>query len=213
MLAVGIFLLFLLPVSGIIPTNAIYLEHWLYLSFLGVAIAIAQGVKSIEKIKYKSMILGLIALISVAYISKTAFRSYQWADAIRFYKNEIHYNRKSARIYNNLAMVLNSKKEYQSAANYYNQAISIYDVYPQTHHNLAQTYIALNQVSNAIVEEYKALQMDPGFIYSLKGLFDIYTTLKDTKRAVAFEGYIQQVQQGQQPSWNEIKDNLHADKP
>lgn len=213
MLSIGIFLLFLLPVSGIIPTNAIYLEHWLYLPFLGVAIAIAQGVKSVKNVKYKPMVLGLIAVLSVAYISKTAFRNYQWADAIRFYKNEIHYNKKSARIYNNLAMVLNSKKEYQSAANYYMQAISVYDVYPQTHHNLALTYIALNQVSNAIVEEYKALQMNPGFIYSLKELYDIYTTLKDTKRAAAFEGYIQQVQQGQQPSWNEIKENLHADKP
>jgi hypothetical protein len=210
MLGIGIFFAFLLPVSGIIPTNAIYLEHWLYLPFLGVALLIALLFQNADT-KNKTTILILFGVMITVYSIKTIYRNNQWADAVKFYKNEIKFNKKSARIYNNLAMVLNNKKDYFSAINYYGQAISVYDVYPQTHHNLAQTYLQLNQISNAIAEEYKALQMQPNFMYSLKSLYNIYTGLNDEKRAAHFAQFIQQAEQGQMPDWNEIKANLSAD--
>ena len=40
-LAVGWFLLAMLPYMGIIPTNAIYYEHWLYVSIIGWIIPVA----------------------------------------------------------------------------------------------------------------------------------------------------------------------------
>jgi hypothetical protein len=212
MLAIGIFFAFLLPVSGIIPTNAIYLEHWLYLPFLGVAIAFAFLFGQ-QRPKWRTPLTLLFFAMLIAYSAKTIYRNTQWADAVKFYKNEIRYNKRSARIYNNLAMVLKDKGDLYGAATYYNYAISVYDAYPQTHHNLALTYLALNQVSEAIAEEYKALKMQPDFMYSLQSLFDIYTALKDEKRAAAFTGYMKQVQEGQRPDWNSIKENLHADKP
>jgi hypothetical protein len=210
MLSIGIFFAFLLPVSGIIPTNAIYLEHWLYLPFLGFAITIAMLVEKLN-LKNGTAITILFCLFLIVYGSKTIYRNTQWADAIKFYKNEIKYNKRSARIYNNLAMVLNNKGDYFSAINYYGMAISIYNAYPQTHHNLAETYLKLNQLSNAIAEEYKALELQPNFIYSLQSLFDIYTALKDQKRAEAFSGFIKQAEDGQMPDWNAIKSNLAAD--
>lgn len=211
MLSIGIFFAFLLPVSGIIPTNAIYLEHWLYLPFLGICIAIAMLFQNLNA-KLKPFIVLLFAIMVLGYSGKTIYRNTQWADAIKFYKNEIKYNKKSARIYNNLAMELNDRKMYANAVSYYQMAISVYDVYPQTHHNLAQTYLSLNQLSNAMVEEYKALQMQPNFMYSLKGLYEMYSLMKDEKRALAFSKFIEQAEQGQIPDWNEIKSNLPPDK-
>lgn len=212
MLGIGIFFAFLIPVSGIIPSNAIYLEHWLYLPFIGVSIIIAMGVQQANA-NAKKLIVILALLLVLIYSAKTMVRNSQWADAVKFYKNEIKYNKKSARIYNNLAMVLNDKKEYNSAINYYSLAISVYDVYPQTHHNLAQTYLHLNRVSDAIAEEYKALQLQPSFMYSLQSLYDIYSQLKDDKRAAEFSRYRVEVQEGKVPNWNEMRSNLHADKP
>ncbi len=211
MLGIGIFFAFLLPVSGIIPTNAIYLEHWLYLPFLGISILIA-ALFQYAKVKIKPGLFILFGVLILAYSAKTIYRNIQWADAIRFYKNEIKFNKKSARVYNNLAMVLSDKKDYYSAINYYSLAISVYDAYPQTHHNLAQTYLQINQVSSAIAEEYKALEMQPNFMYSLQSLFNIYTKLKDEKRSANFSKFIQEAEQGKIPDWNEIRTSLPADK-
>ncbi len=212
MLGIGSFFAFLLPVSGIIPNDAIYSEHWLYLPFIGVSIAIAMLLQN-AKSKVKNTLVLLAGILIIGYSAKAGYRNAQWADPILFYKNEIKFNNKSARSYHNLALVFSEKKEYNSAAKYYSLAISIHDVYPQTHHLLAQTYLQLNQVNKAIVEEYKALQLQPNFKPSLNRLVEIYTTLKDEKRASAFSKLIELEQLGQMPDWNEIRAIQNNEKP
>lgn len=210
MLAIGVFLVFLIPHSGILPLPVTYREHWLYFPFLGVAIAMAMGIHEASK-NLQPVLFIFISIFLVAYSAKSFARNRQWSDAVRFYKNEIKYNKTSPRAYNDLAMALHQRKDYFSAINFYCEAIRVDNVYPQTHHNLASTYLQLNQVSNAIAEEYKALEIQPDFRNSLQALLEVYTLLHDEKRAVAFTQFIAQVDAGQTPNWNEIKENLHAD--
>lgn len=212
LLMVGCFFLFLLPVSGIIPTNAIYLEHWLYLPFTGVAIALAALSDKVF-LKNKTLTVAVVFLMLTGYTAKSMVRNSQWADAVTFYKNEIRNNKNSARMYNNLAMVYSVKGNYNGAIQNYLKAISLYDVYPQTHHNLAQAYLKTNQIPNAIVEEYRALHMQPGFIYSLNGLYSIYSTMHDEERTARFATFIQMVQNGQEPEWKAIEETMKQTTP
>ena len=207
LLFIGCFLLFLLPVSGIIPTNAIYLEHWLYLPFTGVAIALASFFDWAFQ-KNKSTTLAVLFVVLLGYTAKSMMRNSQWADAVTFYKNEIKQNKNSARMYNNLAMVYSTKGNYNGAIQNYIKAIQLYDVYPQTHHNLAQAYLKSNQIPLAIAEEYRALQMQPAFIYSLNSLYSIYTSLHDEARASRFATFIQMVQNGTAPAWKDIEQTI-----
>lgn len=55
----------LLPYSGIFPLNAMYLEHWLYVPMIGIAILIATF---IDNIKTKKLHHSLFFHLSLYYI-------------------------------------------------------------------------------------------------------------------------------------------------
>jgi Tfp pilus assembly protein PilF len=113
-------------------------------------------------------------------------RNKDWSDPERFYRNEIKYTKKSARMYNNLAMVLADKKDCKSAVPYYQKAIALYDIYPQSHHNLARCLEDLGYLPEAADEYYRALMLDPNFLYSHSKLPGVLMRLGDKVRAENF---------------------------
>ena len=56
----------------------------------------------------------------------------------------------------------------------YKKIIDITDIYPNTHHNLANAYKTLGKYKEAEDEYYKALKIDPNFYFSYFGLADLY---------------------------------------
>ena len=157
------FFISILPVSGIIPTNAMYLEHWLYIPIVGLIFSLVYFLQENEE---KNLYIYAVIVVLVIYSVMTFVRNTYWADPIKFYKNELIYTQKSARIYNNLAMEMANRGDCQDAVPYYLEAIQISDVYPQTHHNLGMCLEALGETKNAIVQYKKALEIDPSFYYS-----------------------------------------------
>ncbi len=197
------FIICISPVSGIIPVNAIYLEHWLYFPIIGI---IFFFVALFEKRTpfVKNVLLILFVIFCMGFSARTMIRNSEWADGIKFYKNELKYAGNSARMHNNIAMIYAGMQKCPLAIQHYKKAISLYDVYPQTHHNLGRCYEALGNTREATQEYFNALLLYPGFTYSHKTLFNIFQNEGDTATATLFYNFILRIQNGQNINRDEI---------
>lgn len=205
--ALGFFWFFigLLPVSGVIPLNAIYLEHWLYLPIIGLLILLAASYDWLRSEKSKTIFVCAFAVVAILFSARTIMRNSEWADTFKFYKNEITYTQTSARIYNNLAMAYADIGEHSPAIEHYEKAITVRDIYPQTHHNLANSYRELGQVDEAINEYFLALRLDSNFIYSHAALYNIYLSRQQPKKAEQFAQFITTIQGGGAVTFEQIE--------
>jgi hypothetical protein len=207
-LGIGLLLLFLIPASGFFQHNPVFHEAPVSLMLPGACILACAGLNKYKDKKWLMIITGALILI---YASKTLMRNLQWADPVAFYKNEIKHNRFSPQAYAGIASYYISNNDIISAINYYKMAISANDAFPETHHLLAQAYLKSRQVPNAIAEEYKALQLRPDYLPSLIQLQTVYAGLHDDEKASRFQAFIDQVDKGVMPDWNEIHATLKKD--
>lgn len=156
----------LAPFSGILPLNAIYLEHWLYFPMVCVSMLIALLFLRLSG-STMSITMVLLVPIFILFSMRTAVRASEWADIEKFYTNELKYTSNAIRVYNNLAMYYAEHKKPHKALQYYEKALKIQDTFPQVHHNMANLYHDMGDPNKAIEEYYKALKLNPNFYYSL----------------------------------------------
>jgi hypothetical protein len=168
----GWFLLSLSPFSGIIPLNAMYLEHWIYIPAIGLIILILSAVQYFEIYKYRTVAFGGFVIISVLCMIRVHKRNEDWANPEKFYLNEIKHT-KDVRNCNNLGMYYAEKKDYRQAIEFYQMSVQLNDVYPQPHYNLANIYIAQNNLDKALNELYLALKIDHNFFQAVNTLKQI----------------------------------------
>jgi len=187
------FLGLLIPVSGIIPINGLFYEHWLYLPQVGfwlVILAVFKltglGQKFAKLFKNKShasQIILIIAILLVIVLSSLSIlQNYRWADPVRFYIYTLRFT-DSARLRNNLAMSLAEKGRVTEAIPQYLRAIEISDQYPQTFHNLGNAYKETGDPEKAILNYEQALNLDPGFIHSFAPLLLLYLETNQPDKA------------------------------
>ncbi len=169
------FLGLLVPVSGIVPINGLMYEHWLYLPMVGFWLVLWSGMEEmIVARKFLSTLLQFIMpVVAIIFVLLTVRQNYLWGEPERFYRYTIQYT-DSARLRNNLGMTLASKGKWEEAIDAYSQAVAQSDAYPQTHHNLGNLYRKLNRTQEAEVEYRAALTLDPSFLFSYLGLFELY---------------------------------------
>jgi len=197
------FFICLVPVSGIVPLNAIYLEHWLYFPMVGIAILLAIGLNHLNKQVKQIGLISVVVPILIILCVRTIVRNHQWSDAIKFYSNELKYSQ-TARIYNNLAMEYADQKKHDFAVENYIIAIELRDVYPQSHHNLANSLRDLNRTDEAIKEYYLALRLNPDFIYSYIELYKLFMSIGLEKKAELVLTFIEDIQNGLKISPDEM---------
>ncbi|MBI4225458.1 MAG: hypothetical protein HY617_03990 [Candidatus Sungbacteria bacterium] len=184
------FIMALLPVSGIIPVNAMYLEHWLYLPIIGIILALCFLAEFLAKKlppAVKKIALLAFPVILILFIARIMMRNAEWGDPIRFYTNELRYTQSSARIYTDLGMEEAVRGRCDVAIGHYEKAISLNDTYPQTHHNMARCLEHMGKPEAAANEYLKALFIQPNFIYSLAGLSNLLSSVGDRRGASFFE--------------------------
>ncbi len=187
LVALGAFIVVagLLPFSGVIPLNAMFLEHWLYVPMLGVAILLVAGWQALPKGKWRHTGSALFCLILVACGGRTFVRNLEWSDIESFYLNELAHGGSSTRIYNNLGMYYADKGDANKAIIYYKLAVEASSKlpYPQPHHNLARAYAEAGRLNEAVDELRKALAVDSNFTYSLSFLHEVFVAVHDERRA------------------------------
>ncbi len=184
------------PFSGLVPLNATFLEHWLYVPFAGVAILFAALFENLSTTKWRKPLLVFSIVLGALLCSMTFLRNQEWGDIEKFYLNELEY-RESALIHNNLAMHYASTERYEEAEASYKRAIEINDIYPQSHHNLARIYLGKNDIRMALLEYQKALTLSPRFIYSLYDLYDLFSRYKVEQKAQKTQELIEKINRGE----------------
>ena len=169
LLFLGCFLFWsaLLPFMGIIPLNSMFLEHWLYVPFIGIIVCVASFIEFVQiKIKTKYLLM-IFIVVSMLCCWRTILRNNQWNDVERFYLNELKYEPKVVRVNNNLGMYYAEQKKYQKAIFYYKNAIKYGLPSPEPYYNLANIYLTSGKVNDAVRELEKSLRIDPSFGYSI----------------------------------------------
>jgi len=208
----------LAPYTGIIPLNAMYLEHWLYVPIIGFSFLIAFLFEVyLNKKKY---LMYLLLLLFALYSTRVIIRNEEWADVEKFYNKELKYSKNALRIYNNLGLYYantaekykNNKKIFYNynnkAKQYYQKAISISDVYPQPHHNLGNIYLSEGKIQEAFNEYIFALSIDPNFVYSLVKLYDIYKTTGQLEKAEHILKLVNKIEEGNKIAFQDIQQIL-----
>lgn len=197
------FFICLAPVSGIIPVNAIFLEHWLYYPVIGLIFGFAKIYESQKGFVQKIFLFSIIPLC-LGYCVRSVLRNAEWANGIKFYKNEIRHAPNSARMHNNIAMIYADEGKCPLAINHYKKAIALYDIYPQTHHNMARCLETLGQLNEAVNEYFKALLLYPDFAYSHQQLLNVFRNTGNNSQAMIFEAFLSRIRNGESIQREEI---------
>lgn len=198
------FFLALAPFTGVVPLNAMYLEHWIYVPIIGLIILVMRLYEFMVNKKLGGVFLVFFIPLILFAVGRTYARNTEWGDIEKFYKNELKYTGDAVRIYNNLGMYYAEKGNHNKAINYYRKAIQVWDNFPQPHHNIAGIYMEMNQIDDALIELHRALQINPNFVYSLDRVRNIYEAYGEKEKAEAFNALILNVQNGGQNSFEQI---------
>lgn len=220
-LGLGWFFGALIPYIGIIPLNAMYIEHWLYVPIIGISILMAVLYEKLNGTRFA--IIFLVALIPVAslLVVRSIYRNKEWKDAEKFYLNELEHSKPSIRVVNNLGMYYDDKGNIKKAIFYYEKAKKLGN-YVQPYHNIAGIYTRLSEekrmegnhdlqieyVNKALDEYYNGLLINPNFIYSLKNVYSVYKSFGQIDRAKKFEKLIFNLQKGGVNSPEDIMDAM-----
>lgn len=200
----------LMPYTGLIPLNSMFLEHWIYIPVIGLIILVVglyEFLKKKNAARYFSIALIPVLLL---FVYRTNARNKEWANIEKFYLNELKYSQDAIRIYNNLGMYYADKKQFSKAISYYKKAIQKWDNFPQPHHNIANIYLDMNRPEDALNELYNALRIDPNFLYSLDKLQLIYAAYGREDKAQVIRSWIGQIQQGRKIEFAQIDALMRA---
>ena len=138
------FFITILPVSGIIPINNIMAEHYLYLPSLSFFLLIAKLFTFLWQ-KFpghtQRLVISLLIIAIITTLSgRTIIRTFDWRNPIIFYTKSLAQSPENLPMRNNLAMAYSERNMLEEAIREYKATIEIGDIYPNTHHNLANVY-------------------------------------------------------------------------
>lgn len=201
-LGAGMLAVPMIPYLGLVPLNAGYLEHWLYLPMAGIGLLIALGVAQVQqKLGGHAPWLLPAALCGIAVLAtgRIAQRSAEWADPEAFYRNELAHGAHSIRVYNNLGKLYAERGDLELAERHFRQAISLQgnNRVAQAHHNLALIQAMRGDWSGCLAQLRQALELDPRFLPSLQLLQRVQAQRGDPGGQRAAAEAIEAVRRGQ----------------
>lgn len=203
-LGILMFFIFFIPLSGIIPLNSVFLEHWLYFPLIGL-ILLGADILSDLKIKDFTPVYVVILVIGLLLGVRTYVRNIQWSDGVKFFENEYNYAPNSGRIINNLAGQYANHGQKKKAIEMFELAAIAEKDRPQPLHNIGVTYMEIKEYKLAEEYFYKALEKDANFIYSLYSLTELYKQTGNTEMANKFAGLFNKVYAGEKIKFEDIK--------
>jgi len=96
------FSLGIIPILGIVPLNATFSEHWLYIPLLGISMVIAL-LYDYYSGNTPHRVLSFVAILYLLFFAGTTImRNADWRDPIRFYTQTLHYTPSNVKILYNL---------------------------------------------------------------------------------------------------------------
>jgi hypothetical protein len=185
------FFLNLVPVSNILPLNAMMAEHWLYLPSLGFFLLASIGITKILETKKKKLIVVLVVSILAFYSFLTIRRNRDWKDGLTLYQNTLRYSPDSGKAHNNLGFIYFKEGKYNRAKEEFERAVESEPDLAIAYHNLGNVYVRKGEYNRAIEEYKKAIELNPdstkphyglGVVYREKG--ELAEAIKEWKRTL-----------------------------
>jgi len=184
--AFGIFWFFFsyLPMSNLVAKiNALVWDHWFYIPSIGIFLSLAS---LLQKKLIRRVACFILVTLLIIFSILTFSRSRYWRNTETISRFILRHEPRSAKTWNNLAIALDGKGQYQEAIDSYAKAIYLEDIYPQGHHNLANAYLALGKYGLAEEEYLKAIKIDGNFFYSYLALGKLYLARGEKEKAGDF---------------------------
>ena len=206
--AAGWFLLTLLPVSNIFSTTAFYMTgHYLYLPAAGFFLVLAAGLaRSWRSARWRVYGVGLAFTLVAVYSCLAAGQNVYWSDDITFFRHNLKYAARSARMHYNLGLAYYQAGDKRRAIDAYQQALTIEPASPAIYYNLALAYSDTGQADLAITDYKKAIQLEPRYFQAYNGLGYLCARLGRDQEAE----YLFQTAMAIAPDFSPARDNLIA---
>ncbi len=196
------------PVSGIIPSNATHREHWLYLPIIGIGILIAILWETLKTKRAKQTFSALLIIAALALSTLTIHRNLEWADADKFFQNEIEHTIYPTRVYSRYGKIYFERGNSERAAELFQEGIDA--AFPNDrmlvslHYNLGEVYLTLNKPNRALKEYLKVFELDSNYLNSHIKLEKIFRMGNAPEKADAFGKFVERIKNGEEITFEEI---------
>jgi len=179
------FITFLIPVSNIIPINALMAEHWLYIPSIGFFLIVSILFLKPQSVKIDfNFVLAFFILLAIFYSSKTIVRNSDWKDDFSIYFATLKHSPRKEKMYYNIGTAYNSRGLLQEAAKFYKLAIDNGINKPEAYTNLAIAYMELGRFQEADENFKKALALNPNEPFAHNGLGGLFERMGLLDKAI-----------------------------
>lgn len=170
------FFITLLPVSNIVPLNALMAEHWLYIpSSLGFFMILAIFLEKLMKFKYIKQIVILILIVTLIWYSfLTIKRNRDWKDSFTFWSETVKFSPKSYKAHLELGVALAKKGLREEATKEFEKAYELNPADYKALNNLGRIYAEKGDFKKG--EEYyqKSLKLNTTDGLTYNGIGNVY---------------------------------------
>ena len=161
MAAIGIFLIAVLPVSGVVPFNfqniSTTADRYLYVAMFGPSLAVAWGLSV-----YKGRALLYLCFCGILLLGmRTFFQATYWQNSRSLFEHALTVNPNSSIAHNNLGVEFYKQRRYEEAFKHFKRAVALNPGHDAAYVNLG-VLAAMKNDQGAALEYYsKALERNP----------------------------------------------------
>lgn len=189
------FFVAILPRSSIIPSSELLTDYKTYVGSVGILFLLAAllvkccqlalaGVKTASCGEHKVAIqYAVIVLLLLPVGYATYERNKVWRSNLEFWQNIVQNAPGKARAYNNLAVAMSERGQFQESIPLYQKAIEMDDLYPDPCNNLAVAYSFLGETDKAIAAIKRGIKIQPHYPEAYNNLASFLITKKDFDNA------------------------------
>lgn len=155
----------LVPVIGILKMGAMtaMTDHYMYVSLLGIYIAIAWQLTAWVKQnpKTKSFVCGLVALTLITLATLSSKQIATWRNSETLWKHVLSVGKESEIAHNNLGEALLESNRVEEALGHYLNAVRIAPDYFEAHSNAGRALMILGRTNEALASYRTAIAIAP----------------------------------------------------
>lgn len=184
--AIAYYFITLSIVSNIVfPIGTNMSERFLFMPSVGFAVLLSYLLTRLDINKRPKVIMGIVAVLLLAYSAKTILRNQVWKDDFTLFTTDVHTSSQSAKILNAAGGALSTRagemapsaersRMLTEAETHLKKAITIHPNYKNAYLLLGNTNFYLSDYDEAIQYYSHALKLDPNFADAHRNLAIAY---------------------------------------
>jgi tetratricopeptide (TPR) repeat protein len=188
--ATGWFFIFLLPVSGILPTGITSMaDRYVYISSMGFAMALAYAIS----LANKKAIIAIMVLLCACYATIDMHRNAYWKDQLSLFNQMVKDTPQLGVGYQNLGYCYYDRDDLGNAVKYLSIAYTKDAINAKMMIGSASIFWEAKQYDKAIIVLNKKMQFEPGDPQTYIMLSRIYKEMGDTAKEKFFHDKAEQL--------------------